>query len=346
VKHKIKIGLLILNIVLIVASVLAYVSPVVHPSVNRIPGMMGLFFPFLFFLNLFAILFWLSFGRWYAVLSILCLIGGYQRIQNFMQLGIHQSETQDQTVRIGTYNVFSFHKVSQVEDKVKRTFDQIIKDLESPDIMCLQESVYIGWNDQSPRDYPYVFLVPGSGTVILSKFRIVGHGQIRFDQVQSLSGWVDVVKGQDTVRVFGLHLMSNRITEETEQLLEEGKIRDSRTWKMAGGLVKKYSAASVGRANQADVIRQQIEASPYPTLVLGDFNDTPQSYAYATLLGSDLKDSFVARGSGIGTTYGGSIPGLRIDYVLADSAFSITAHRVFKLPYSDHYAVVAECALH
>jgi endonuclease/exonuclease/phosphatase family metal-dependent hydrolase len=337
--------LLVLNILLIIATVLAYISPLVHPSENRIPGIMGLFFPILFFLNLFAILFWLSFGRWYAILSMICLIGGYQRIQNFIQLGIHQTDDHDQVVRIGTYNVFSFHKVSQSEDRVKRTFEQIVKELGNPDLICLQESVYIGWHGQSPKDYPHVFLVPGSGTVILSKFRIVGQGQIKFEQVQSLSGWVDVVIGQGTVRVFGLHLMSNRITEESEQLLEEVKIRDGRTWVMAGGLVKKYSAASARRATQADVIRQQIDASPYPTIVVGDFNDTPQSYAYETLRGSHLKDSFVARGSGIGTTYGGSIPGLRFDYVLADSAFSITAHHVLKLPYSDHYAVVAECVL-
>ena len=343
--QKIKYLFLVLNIALIVATVLAYISPVTHPGANRIPGILGLFFPVLFFLNLFVILFWLSFGKWFAILSMICLIAGHQRIRNFMQLGIHQSEPEEQILRVATYNVFSFHKVSKTERKVKRVFDEIVKEMGTPDLICLQESVYIGWHNQKPEHYPHVFLVPGSGTVLLSKFPIAGSGQIKFDELQSLSGWVDIVIRKDTIRLYGLHLMSNRITEETEQLIEEGKIRDGKTWVIAGGLIKKYSAASARRASQADLIREKINESPYPALVIGDFNDTPQSYAYAALRGGHLKDSFVERGSGIGTTYGGSIPGLRIDYVLADTSFTITHHNVLKMPYSDHYAVVAECVL-
>ena len=80
-------------------------------------------------------------------------------------------------------------------------------------------------------------------------------------------------------------------------------------------------------------------------LVIGDFNDTPQSYVYSTILGNDLHDSFVVHGTGIGTTYAGSIPGLRIDYILSSNNIDITYHEVPKLQYSDHYPVVAECVL-
>jgi endonuclease/exonuclease/phosphatase family metal-dependent hydrolase len=88
-----------------------------------------------------------------------------------------------------------------------------------------------------------------------------------------------------------------------------------------------------------------MDTCPFPVIVLGDFNDTPQSYTYAVIRGEDLHDSFVQRGSGIGTTYAGSIPGLRIDFVMTGSRFTIIRHEVLKLPYSDHYPVVAECVM-
>lgn len=344
-KRRIKVGLLVLNILLVLCTLLAYASPFVHPEANRIPGLFGLVFPILFFLNLLAILFWLSFGRWYALISLICLGIGYQRIGKFIQLGIHKNEKYSQILRIATYNVFSFHDVTHTESAVKQTFQQIVKDLGEPDILCLQESVLIGRKNAPVGDYRYVFQIPNCGTVLLSRYPILKSTRIEFDDVFSLSGWIDVLFREDTLRVIGLHLLSNRITEESEQILEERRFRDSKTWMIAGGLVRKYSIASAMRAYQSEQIRAYINQSPYPVIVVGDFNDTPQSYAYATVCGDDMQDSFVEKGGGIGTTYGGSIPGLRIDYILVDEHFSVTDHRVLKLDYSDHYAVVAECVL-
>jgi endonuclease/exonuclease/phosphatase family metal-dependent hydrolase len=346
VKRNIKRTLLILNILLVMGTLLAYASPAIHPEASPFPGIFGLFFPVLFFLNLFAILFWLSFGRWYALLSIVCLVAGYPRIRNFIQPGIHSKAPEQDVLRVATYNVFSFHRVGQSEAMIRRTFLEIAHELGDPDVMCLQESAWIGKESQPVGPYQYVYTVPHSGTVLLSRFRIIRSGQVYSGDVPSLSGWVDIIVRGDTIRVYGLHLVSNRITEETEQLFEEKRFQDSRTWVIAGDLIRKYSAASATRADQADVIRQHLSGSPYATIVVGDFNDTPQSYAYATIRGEDLEDSFVLRGGGIGSTYGGNIPGLRIDYILTDRKFTVLDHRVYKLPYSDHYAVVVDCALH
>ena len=344
-RRKIKVGLLILNIVLVLCTFLAYISPEVHPHVSRIPGMLSLFFPVLFFLNLFTILFWLSFGKWYALISLVSLAIGYPRIRNFIQPGIHTQSTEEQTLRLATYNIFSFHKVNPREGTAEQVVLQMIKDLGDPDILCLQESVNVGRTDHAIGRYAHMYLVPNSGTLLLSRHPIVHSGYVEFGELPSLSGWTDIRVKKDTIRVYILHLSSNKITEESEQLLEEGKLREGRTWITAGSLIRKYSAASARRATQADVIRKHIDTCPYPVVVLGDFNDTPQSYAYATILGDDLHDSFVRRGNGIGTTYAGSIPGLRIDYVLTDRGIEITQHEVPKLPYSDHYPVVAECAI-
>ncbi len=344
-RRRIKVSLLVLNVLLVICTILAYVSSEIHPSASRIPGMMGLFFPILFFLNLFTVLFWLSFGKWYALISLATLAAGYAHIQNFIQPGIHKKGDYENSLRIASYNIYSFHKVSPLKTSAEQVVLQMAKDLGDPDILCLQESVNVGRADHTIGKYADMYLVPNSGTLLLSKYPIVRSGQIVVEALPSLSGWADVKLKKDTVRIYILHLTSNRITEESEKLIEEGKLQESRTWITAGSLIRKYSSASVHRAVQADVIRKHMDSCPYPILVIGDFNDTPQSYAYADLLGEDMHDSFVERGSGIGTTYAGSIPGLRIDYVLASKEITITQHEVLKLHYSDHYPIVAECKL-
>ncbi len=344
-RRKIKVSFLVLNVLLVLCTFIAYASPSVRPQVSRIPGMLSLFFPVLFFLNLFTILFWLSFGKWYALISLVALGLGYPRIGNFIQPGIHAKSSEEKTIRLATYNIFSFNKVNPTEENAEQVVLQMVKDLGDPDILALQESVNVGRTDHAIGKYAYSYLVPKSGTLLLSRHPIIRSGQIVFEGLASLSGWADIAMKEDTVRVYVLHLSSNRITEESEQLFEEGKLQEGRTWITAGSLLGKYSAASARRAQQADVVRKHIDTCPHPVIVMGDFNDTPQSYAYATIRGDDLHDSFVMRGAGIGTTYAGSIPGLRIDYVLTDKRIPITHHEVLKLPYSDHYPVVAECVL-
>jgi endonuclease/exonuclease/phosphatase family metal-dependent hydrolase len=75
--------------------------------------------------------------------------------------------------------------------------------------------------------------------------------------------------------------------------------------------------------------------------VCGDFNDTPNSYVYR-ILSDRLQDSFKEKGLGIGTTFAGSIPLLRIDYILADMQFKINECKVIHNKWSDHYPVVTE----
>ena len=58
------------------------------------------------------------------------------------------------------------------------------------------------------------------------------------------------------------------------------------------------------RAQQADQVSRHIQASPYPVIVCGDFNDTPVSYSYRTIR-KDLQDAYTGSGRGIGNTYSG-----------------------------------------
>jgi len=80
--------------------------------------------------------------------------------------------------------------------------------------------------------------------------------------------------------------------------------------------------------------------SPYPVILAGDFNDTPESYIYNQIT-RDFKDAFVESAGGLGYSYAGAIPMLRIDFTFIDPSFTALNHRVVHKKYSDHYPIIS-----
>ncbi len=96
--------------------------------------------------------------------------------------------------------------------------------------------------------------------------------------------------------------------------------------------------------NYASIPLSNIQKSPYPAIICGDFNDTPMSYTYWKL-SRGRRDSFKDAGKGFGATYSMLQPLLRIDYILSPKDVRATSHKIVKLKYSDHYPVVATFAM-
>jgi endonuclease/exonuclease/phosphatase family metal-dependent hydrolase len=84
--------------------------------------------------------------------------------------------------------------------------------------------------------------------------------------------------------------------------------------------------------------------SPHPFIFCADLNDIPNSYSYATVR-AGMQDAFLEKGSGIGRTFLGLSPTLRIDYVFADDRFEVRQFTRRKERYSDHFMLVADLAL-
>ena len=99
------------------------------------------------------------------------------------------------------------------------------------------------------------------------------------------------------------------------------------------------------RAAQAEHINQLISASPYPTLVCGDFNSLPSSYVYQTVKGEKLNDGFQTCGHGYMYTFRYFKHLLRIDYILHSSEFQGVDYFSPDLEYSDHNPVVMRMRL-
>jgi endonuclease/exonuclease/phosphatase family metal-dependent hydrolase len=112
-------------------------------------------------------------------------------------------------------------------------------------------------------------------------------------------------------------------------------LHDSKT------LISKLRKGYKYRYSQAQIVRGQIEQSPYPVILTGDFNDVPNSNTYFTI-SKNMQDAFLKKGSFIGRTFRFISPTLRIDYILADKSFEVNQVRVIHVPYSDHYPVEAD----
>ena len=95
---------------------------------------------------------------------------------------------------------------------------------------------------------------------------------------------------------------------------------------------------------QVKIVRQQLDSSPFPEIICGDFNDVPNSYTYFKIKG-DRKDSFTEAGKGIGRTFSNVAPTLRIDYIMTDPQFEVKQYVRHFVPYSEHYPVIADLTL-
>jgi endonuclease/exonuclease/phosphatase family metal-dependent hydrolase len=63
------------------------------------------------------------------------------------------------------------------------------------------------------------------------------------------------------------------------------------------------------------------------------------------LLRKGLVDTFKDKGAGLGTTFNGVIPLLRIDYILVDPKFQVSKFNIIKEKYSDHFPIATLISL-
>lgn len=110
-------------------------------------------------------------------------------------------------------------------------------------------------------------------------------------------------------------------------------------------IIKRLIPVFKKHQDQVSIIKENIEQSPYPVILAGDFNSVPNSYEYYHL-SDGLEDAFVKAGKGSATSFHDYKFPIRIDYIFTSKAIlpvSYTVDRSVKL--SDHYPVLGEFSL-
>jgi endonuclease/exonuclease/phosphatase family metal-dependent hydrolase len=337
----IKKSILALNIVLIIGLLLAYLSPYFDPNDYWIFSMFGLFYPVLLFANIAMVLFWMIVEFKYLFASLITIFMGWSHLQGFVNFSALSEEPGDLTVM--TYNANFFYSVQNGTKKdVKNKRQEVSSFFASQkdvDVFCLQESSKFSKDilKKLLPDY-HVHEMPRRATFIISRYPIISNGEIDFGTSTNSCIWADIKTQSGKVRIYTAHLQSNRVSKDAVVVLDNANLQEKKTWNGIRGILSKYSQSSRKRAKQAQMIADHAAKCAHKTIIAADVNDPPTSYTYSRLCG-DFQDSFVAAGAGIGTTYAGRIPMLRIDYIFADNGFVVESFEVLKESYSDHYPV-------
>ncbi len=351
--------ILILNILAAVAMLLAYLAPLVNPSRVVLPALFGLAYPYLLMLHMAFLCFWLIRLKKEILISLMVILMGWNHLNNLIPLNLRQSEipvnaAQSSFIKVLSYNVRGFdiyHWNKETEAKI-----EIFEFLEQqePQLVCFQEYYTSSKKGQRQADianqlkylpYNAVYYTGdrtnrnGFGIATFSKYPILKKSRIPFNSSFNAAMYTDILFNSDTIRVFNIHLQSINFQRDNYAFLDTARLKyTNEQINEIRAIGSRLKTAFSMRAEQAQVIASYIKDSPHPVVVMGDFNDTPQSYAYRKIK-KGLKDAFRKSGKGFGNTYAGELPSFRIDYILYGPPLLSSEFIRIKTEHSDHYPV-------
>ena len=354
---------LLLGILFLLGAYVRYFNPIRWWFI----GLLTLSLPYLILALVVFFVFWLGLRRIWMLISVIFLLIGWGAVRNILPLhfsGSFRMEKIPGSFRIMSWNVEHFdilHHKTHPETKQKMI--DLINQYQ-PDIACFQEMVAgedkkainnlaqfqqsLGFPDYY-YSYEFYFNFDNHhhfGIIIFSKLPILDRKTIETmpPDYNSTFQYVDMKINEDTVRIFNIHLQSLRFTQSNLTYLDNPGIRSDSDLIQSKNVLRKLKAGFLKRAGQADRVRMEMNKSPYPVIVCGDFNDVPESYAYCTI-GKGMQNAFVEKGSGIGRTFTAISPTLRIDNIFADRHFGIEQITRVAQKLSDHFPIIADLKL-
>jgi len=342
----------------LIALLLSYFAPYANPKSFWVFAFFGLAYPWLLLVNVLFLIWWII--RWKKLywLSLIFILIGWNNMKNLFHFG-SGIENIKGGIKVLSYNVRNFDLYNWTHNKETRNKIFSFLKNESADIVCLQEffqgdSGYFETLDTVIKatqtvDHHIKYTLSRKkkhhwGIATFSKYPIVFKGKVPFKyKSNNICIFSDLKIGDDTVRVYNMHLQSisfgNADYKFIEALKENNDTLDVEDIGIASkNILRRIKRAFIKRTTQAEKILAHINACKYLVILCGDFNDTPFSYTYHAFA-EKYKDAFMESGSGIGKTYIGRMPSYRIDYVFHSSEFSSSNFEVHSEELSDHYPV-------
>jgi endonuclease/exonuclease/phosphatase family metal-dependent hydrolase len=352
--------LIITNLSVAFVFLLALLLPTADPKTFWWLGLLGLAFPYLLIVMLFFLFFWIIVKPKFCLLSLLPILLSWKQVSVIFSFRQDRFEyaRRSPALRVMTWNVRVFEGLEKGEATTAAS--NIVSYIKAtmPDVVCMQEFSQYDNNGMANNHikkmkdagYPYFFFSKDyiiksvnyqSGVAIFSKIPLFDTTRIPYEQGKESLLYADLIKNNDTVRIYTTHLQSFRFNQKDYQFLEEVKDHgDVANLANKNFLVKMKNAFQL-RAGQATQIRALVDSCPFPEIVCGDFNSVPNSYAYWQIRGS-RRDAFMEDGFGLGRTFVSLAPTLRIDYILCDNRFSVDQFAVGDKRYSDHWPLIAD----
>lgn len=346
--------LAILAVVGLIAMVMSVLSSYVNPIKFVWFSFFGLTFWVILFYNLAVLLLLLLMrtrAAWIGVVALLIAIPGI-----FKSLSIGRSHDGGE-LRVMSYNILYFqdqYDKEKPKDSVAYDVIDMVKEYH-PDVLCIQEFVIfmpkMGQKDCIAKlgemlGMPYYHYNAKNNfgkNVTFSKYPVSAiEEDIPFAGENDYGTVARVDAGDKGVfYVLNCHLTSFQLTNEEITVFSEHN-NGKQVEAYGKSIVMKLKTAYEKRSEEVVRMLQDIPHDGRPIVMCGDFNDTPMSYTYHQIRRAGFTDGFVKTGRGIGYTYAGDLPLLRIDYIWTNEQVQPMSFKRIKFKGSDHYPVMLD----
>lgn len=347
------------NILLVLYSIIAFLAIHIPPARFWVAGFLTLSTPVVLAVHSSLIIYWLIHFSRRALLSLLILLIAFPLLKRTFALHWDKATDTERSFTVLSYNtqLFSAHDYFNNGDKLKPK--QAIEWLtqNEADIKCLQEfydqdgsRVFNSIHRIAMAGNYHYYITPlfyenhnwkgFYGVAIFSKFPIVKTGDIIFDRQTLNKGiFADVKIGQDTVRVFSVHLYSMNIqTDKLDFSKDYSAVKSDYR-----DVLKRLKNGFLAHSRQITTLDRYIRNSPHPVIVCGDFNALPYSFTYQKVR-RRLNNAFEDAGNGFGFTYNNDkLFFLRIDnQFYSGGLLNVRDFRTHHdVTFSDHFPISA-----
>ena len=309
--------------------------------------------PLVLVINIILLVYTIVRGLRYFIYPLLVCLAGLLFLSR--TIAFHQSKPLDEALKVLSYNVRVFNVYSHLNNdfaQSKNTIDWILS--RDDDIKCFQEfyvhpghkifNTIKAFNQKNAHYHfePTFTNKDGAqfGMAIFSQYPIIHRGSLRVNESSnSLNNilFADIVRNQDTVRIYNVHLESMSIDEQ--RLANSNRQTISRNLRQ---LMSQLKHGFIQRAAQIDNLCEHLDRSPYPVILAGDLNDMPYSYSYQKLK-KYLHSSFENGGKGFGFTFNGRLFFLRIDNQFYGEGITLGSFKTHRqVTHTDHFPITAE----
>ncbi|MDP3453065.1 MAG: endonuclease/exonuclease/phosphatase family protein [Bacteroidales bacterium] len=287
------------------------------------------FAPLIIAFNLFLFFNWLFRRKIWILIPLASLVMNYNHFSLIIGMNFPGSSTVEipgNRLIVSSFNVNYFSYKREMNAPGVASLMQT----NNVEILAMQEfepTIYFNLNELKGE---FDFLPNSSiniddkdiGMAIFSKYPIIRSEKVNFEDSANGALWADIDINGDTVRIINNHLQTTGYYSTYGLGLST----------IISGMAENF----LKRAEQAKVIRQIIDTTRYPVIICGDFNDTPLSYVYGTILGEDLNDSFNSSKFQTGGTFFRTLGLLRIDYIFHSRDFKTVKFYNIPTSLSDH----------
>ena len=327
------------GIVALISTFLCAICPFVNPSIFVWTAIFGLAFWMIFFVNIFILIILIRLkSRRTILIPIVALLFSIPGLLKSYSFG--KEKDSNAQIKVMTYNVGVFRDYNDKNrsaNDVKKTLAELVE-AEKPDVLCLQESGQWPENAASAFSkmigYKYYSINKANGNSYFSKYPLL---EVKAFDNEGLIKFVDIKKvkinNEDSFYLVNCHFNSFKISDDIDDINEK---------EVCKSVIRKLVNGFMSRTEITELLLKKLPDDKLPIVICGDFNDTPMSYTYNKMFNAGLKDAFITVSKGIGKTYCGKLPLLRIDYFWYNDYVEVVSYKRIKQTTSDHYPLVMD----